>query len=156
MAGLLTVVLGCVLFYQAGTLPPPNLSDQVGAGFFPKVWSSILIMLGAILVWTNAHLHKGRANTKKPEGVPDNPPCSFKEKYVRVCMVFTLLLAQIWIMQYVGFVISSLVFIPLCAALFGGKTLKSLVFSVVTSIFVVGGLYCFFTYGMHMPLPASI
>lgn len=153
IAGILTIIVGGLVYYQAARIPPPNFGDPVGAGSFPKFWACILVLLGAILIV--AEMLRGRqAGVVSQSLFSAEKIRKFGASYRNVIIVFVLLLAQVWVMRSIGFALSSVIFIPACAYILGAKKPKTLSISAVVGALVVAGLYCFFVYGMKMPLPA--
>ena len=151
LSGLVTIAIGVAVYIQGTKLPPPSMGDVAGAGAFPKLWGGLLVLLGAILAGRGAMAGKGEKIQKKSGEFL----AEFRVQYGAATAVFCLLLVQVWLMQYIGFVLSSMLFIPACAYLFGARTARSLGVAALTGVLLVIGLYCFFVYGMQMPLPSN-
>lgn len=60
------------------------------------------------------------------------------------------LVGYVWIMEYVGFIIATLVFLPVTMRVMG---YKNLVKSIVISMAITGGVYLLFQVGFEILLP---
>lgn len=65
-------------------------------------------------------------------------------------MLILSLVGYVWIMEYVGFVIATLIFLPVTMRVMG---YKSLVKSIVISMAITGGVYLLFQVGFEILLP---
>jgi hypothetical protein len=151
VAGIVTVAFGGVAFREGAKLPPASFGDPVGAGVFPMFWACVLMALGLLLCVTGVRRKNTNTAPKGAQGMK-SPEC-FAASYRHVCLLFVLLFAQILSIPLLGFSISSILFIPAYAWILGGRG-KSLVFAGLAGAVMTAGLYCFFTFGMRMPLPA--
>jgi len=73
-----------------------------------------------------------------------------------VVYAFLYSAAYLVVMGVLGFIVSSLIFVPLCIVLLEGREKGTWAVGVVTAVGTTFGLYGFFYYGMHTFLPPGI
>ena len=138
--GLILVAFSGLMYYQASQLPPA-MFGTLGADVFPKILFVLLALAGVILFIqgmtkkaTPGKPVQGAASDSKaqPRGV------AF---YRNVIIGFASFMGYVILMDYLGYVISTLIFLPVLMWILGPKTKKS----AVTIVLVTLGL----TYGMQ-------
>lgn len=122
----------------------------VNSGTIPKVWGGCLLFLSILLI---IRALKGKKE-KKAEG-----SVSWLEKMKEnreVAVTFLLLLAYIGIMDFAGFVISSMLYIFLQAVILTPYEKRSYKMAALLSVAFSVGIYYVFVEWLMVLLPAGI
>jgi hypothetical protein len=145
------MVFGAQFVWHADRLPPPALKSVIGQAFWPTAWGGVMLLLGTLLLMTTfipffAAQEKAAASAR-PHGW---------KNYAKVVEVFLLTFVYFLVMNWLGFVISSILYVIICVLCLNPRTLKNLVTSTVLAVALVVGLFSFFYYGMGTFLPPPI
>ncbi|GHV52717.1 hypothetical protein FACS1894206_02000 [Deltaproteobacteria bacterium] len=148
---LCIMVFGAQLFWFADRLPPPALKSLVGPAFWPMAWGSVMLLLGTLLLMSTfvpffAAQEKAAASSRSHGW----------SNYSKVIEVFLITFVYFLLMNWLGFVISSILYIVICVLCLTPRTPKNLVISTVLAVSLVVGLFCFFYYGMGTFLPPPV
>lgn len=151
LLSLCIMVFGAQFLWHADRLPPPALRSLVGPAFWPMVWGAAMLLLGSLLLMITfvpffAAQEKAAASARAHGW----------RNYSKVIEIFLLTFAYFFLMNWLGFVISSILYIIICALCLNPRTLKNLVTSAVLAVSLVVGLFCFFYYGMGTFLPPPV
>jgi putative tricarboxylic transport membrane protein len=140
IGGIISIILGSIAISEAIRLFPARMSPFVGDHTLPGVVGGLMILLGLILVFFN----NGE---------------SFKAEYpsrrIIVCLVLTfgLLFLYLFLLQYAGYIISTLlVSIGLFKVIGSFSFLKSIIYAVILTII----FYLIFIYWLAMQFPDGI
>lgn len=82
----------------------------------------------------------------------DTSSVDFAKNPKRFFLLIILLCFYVFIMEYLGFVVSSLIFLPSCMFAMGYKNILR---SFIISVFVVAFVYVLFVQVFEIPLPES-
>ena len=135
--GLILIAFSGLMYYQASQLPPA-MFGTLGADVFPKILFVLLALAGLSLFIqgmtrkTAAAETAGADQKDRPQGI------GF---YRNVIIGFGSFMGYVILMGYLGYVISTLIFLPVLMWTLGPKTKKS----ALTIVLVTLGL----TYGMQ-------
>ena len=135
LSGIFLVVLGAVGYHEASQITNMTVTRLSGA-FFPCLLFAIIASCGVCLIFQGA--------TRKQR----RPLPSFKWK--RLIGMVCLLLAYVFIMRYVGFIISTVLFLISSMLLFGERRLKVL---IPVSLIAAYAVYELFTEAFMIILP---
>ncbi|HIJ55652.1 MAG TPA: tripartite tricarboxylate transporter TctB family protein [Deltaproteobacteria bacterium] len=155
--GIILVVFSAFMYYQAIHLPPPLFGD-VGAAFVPKIWFSILGISGVSLIVTGfIRDRKNRASGRDEVAV-----AHFGERfkgflihYRFVLSGFIIFFLYIFLMKYIGYLYSTLLFMPAMMWVLGPKTGKSAAVAALTTLGVTGIIYWGFVKVLKVFLPTG-
>lgn len=127
-SGIAMMILGVLGFMSAGTIQNQAVTKMSGA-FFPQVCFAAIFLGGLLLIW------QSRRRSEKVK-LP-----SFRiDKLAEIVVV---LAAYVFAMNYVGFVISSALFLVASMYLFGERNWKVIIPVAVVTAFVVWALFSF-------------
>lgn len=127
-SGIVMGVIGVVGFLSAGTIENQAITKMSGA-FFPQVCFAAIFLGGLCLIW------QSRRRTEKVK-LP-----SFRID--KLAEIIVALVAYVFAMNYVGFVISSALFLVASMYLFGERNWKLIIPVAVVTAFVVWALFSF-------------
>lgn len=151
VVGVFFMVLSSALIVMAKMLPKSKVMD-IGPDFMPLCIGSVTLVLAALLTFLSLKEFKTRAAALDASNLPD---CDYK----RVLLSIILVLIYVFILQPVGFIISTLAFLMLQMLVLSpdderGKKdiLKLAVINVVFTMVV----FFLFRYGFKIVLPAGI
>ena len=155
--GIILIVFSALMYYQTTILPPPLFGD-VGAAFVPKIWFTILGICGVSL--TVAGFIRDRKNRAPgtDEVALDHFGARMKEFFIHYRFVFAgfiIFFLYILLMKYVGYLYSTLLFMPVLMWVLGPKTGKSVVIIALTSVGVTGIIYFGFVKVLKVFLPSG-
>lgn len=151
VVGVFFMALSAIMMVMAKMLPKSKVME-IGPDFMPMVIGALTFILAAILTFLNVKNMKMRAAEIDASKIDD---CDYK----RVLLSALLVLIYVFILQPVGFIVSTLVFLPLQMLVLspddqrGGKQIIQLLIIDVIFTMVV---FFLFRYGFKIVLPAGI
>ena len=155
--GIILIVFSAVMYYQTAHLPPPLFGD-VGAAFVPKIWFTILFLCGASLTVTG-FIRDRKMKASGEEEAIDTPVGerlkAFVGHYRFVILGFVFFFLYILVMGYIGYLYSTLIFMPVMMWVLGPKTAKSVTIIAVTTVGVTGIIYWSFVMVLKVFLPTG-
>lgn len=139
-------------------IPKMLSSSFLNASSVPKLWGTLLLILGIILVIRGVRAMKAE---KAAGNVPEKKTAAqmvkdFWSANRAVIEMFVVLLIYIALIQPVGFLISTFLFLFAEFNILTYKEDRKLGFSVVFALVCAVGIYAMFKYGFKMPLPQGI
>ncbi|MEW4411023.1 tripartite tricarboxylate transporter TctB family protein [Clostridium sp. AN503] len=151
VVGVFFMILSSALIVMAKMLPKSKVMD-IGPDFMPLCIGSVTLVLAALLTFLSLKEFKTRVAALDASDLPD---CDYK----RVLLSIILVLIYVFILQPVGFIISTLAFLMLQMLVLSpdderGKKdiLKLAVINVIFTMVV----FFLFRYGFKIVLPAGI
>lgn len=136
LLGICFVILAVLLYKSTASF---RTSSIVTTGFYIKFLAISLALSGGY------ELVKALIKN-------DTSKVSFAKNPKRFMSLIALLILYVFIMEYLGFIISSMIFLPLCMFAMGYKKVLK---SFVISAFVVAFVYGLFVQVFDIPLPES-
>lgn len=144
-AGLFVLLLGLLGFWQAAVIPVSPLYAQVGPTAIPYVVAAGLVLIGAGL--TAVALRGGWS--AEMEEVVEAPPSNWRA----LALLAAGLLANLALIDWLGFVIAATVqFALVCAAFSSRRLLRDLVIGLAVAL----GAYLFFSRALGVNIGAGI
>jgi hypothetical protein len=151
VVGVFFMALSAALIAMARMLPKSKVMD-IGPDFMPMVIGVITFILAAILTFISIKNFKMHA--KELEGT-EIPKCD----YVRVLSSIILVLIYVFLMQPVGFILSTLVFLLLQMIVLSPddeRDAKHIIQLAVIDVVFTFIVFFLFRYGFKIVLPAGI
>lgn len=151
VVGVFFMALSAAVIVMALMLPKSKVMD-IGPDFMPLCIGSVTFVLAALLTFFSVRDFKSRAASLTREALPD---CDYK----RVLQSIILVLIYVFVLQPVGFIISTLIFLMLQMLVLspdeerGGKDIVKL--AVINVVFTMV-VFFLFRYGFKIVLPAGI
>ena len=151
IVGLFFMILSAGMMVMAKMLPKSTVMD-IGPDFMPMCIGVLTFILAAALVFLNVKNRKERVAQAEAEG-KDNLD------YKRVLTSFIIILVYVFILQPIGFIISTIVYLPIQMFILapsdrrGKKDIIQLMILSLAFTFVV---FFLFRYGFKIVLPAGI
>ncbi len=137
LTGLVLTLFGLVTVGLAQALPG-NPRIELRPGLYPLFLGALLVFFGLILLWQGrSALRKGAATVQFPQEV------------LRPSMLFLAMIAYRAALPYLGFVISTLVFLFTIVLFFDGTRLQA----ALCTTTVLSFLYVIFKIAFKVPLP---
>ena len=155
--GIILTVFAAIMYYQT-TLLPPALFGDVGAAFVPKIWFTILAICGVTLTITGFVRDRKSKITGSDGVAADHSGAQIKEfliHYKFVLTGFVIFFLYILLMKFIGYLYSTLIFMPVLMWILGPKTGKSAVVTALTSLGVTGIIYWGFVKVLKVFLPSG-
>lgn len=151
VVGVFFMALSAIMMVMAQMLPKSKVME-IGPDFMPMVIGAITFILAAILTFLNVKNMKMRAAEIDPSKIDD---CDYK----RVLLSALLVLIYVFILQPVGFLVSTLVFLPLQMLVLSpddqrGK--KQVIQLLIIDVIFTMVVFFLFRYGFKIVLPAGI
>ena len=145
------MALSVVMMVMAQMLPKSKVMD-IGPDFMPMVISGITFVLAAILTLLNMKNMKMRFAEIEASEIDS---CDYK----RVLLSALLVLIYVFILQPIGFIVSTLVYLPLQMLVLApddqrGK--KQIIQLVIIDVVFTLVVFFLFRYGFKIILPAGI
>lgn len=151
VVGVFFMALSAIMMVMAQMLPKSKVME-IGPDFMPMVIGIITFVLAAILTFLNVKNMKMRVAEIDPSKIDD---CDYK----RVLLSALLVLIYVFILQPVGFIVSTLVFLPLQMLVLSpddqrGK--KQVIQLLIIDVIFTMVVFFLFRYGFKIVLPAGI
>ena len=133
-------------------------ATYLNASSVPKLWGVLLLILGLILIFRGISAMK---SAKAAGYVPEKRSLSdgmklFWKNNVAVVEMFVVLLAYIALIQPVGFLIPTIVFLFLEFNILTRKEERKWALNAILAVIIGLAIYVLFKYGFNMPLPQGI
>ncbi len=157
--GLILIAFSIFMYVQADRLPPA-LFGTLGAGFVPKILFTILAGCGAVLT-IQSLIRERKARAAGIDLQPDKAGCEesrFKVKaffkyYQYVIFGFIAFLTYVVLMYYLGYPISTLIFMPVLMWVLGPRNRKAVLVITLTTLSVTFVIYYSFLKLLRIFLP---
>lgn len=145
------MVLSAVMIFAAKLLPKSKVME-IGPDFMPTVIGILTFVLAAILlVITLKNLKENLANAENAKA----EECEYRQ----MLLSLLLILVYVFTLQPIGFIITTIVYLPLQMLVLGGKeqrTKKEIITVTVISVVFTFAVFFLFRYGFKIVLPAGI
>jgi len=141
------VVSGGALLDASGF--PRDVVMKIGPSFFPQMLAGLLLVLSLLLMMSSLSHVKPEEKTEAVEPFR----LSFDNGIVRAVLTVAGVIVFCLVLQPVGFIITSLVFLVLMMALLG---MRRPLLMGISSVLVTAGVYLVFEKLLALTLPAGI
>jgi putative tricarboxylic transport membrane protein len=157
--GLFLMAFAAYMYYQASQLPPA-MFGALGADIFPKLLFILLVVFGAALFIQTTIKTRREVKTKTTDRKSGNISDADNQKtlfanYKYVIIGFTSFCLYVVLMYYLGYVIATLIFMPLFMWILGPKTKKAFVTIVIVSLALTFGMQYGFANVLKVFLPTG-
>jgi len=145
------MILSAGMMIMAKMLPKSTVMD-IGPDFMPMCIGVVTFVLAAALVFLNVKnlkMRKAEAETMVKEDLD----------YKRMLTSFMLILVYVYLLQPVGFIITTILYLPFQMYVLAPddkKTKKDVIQLTVTSVLFTFVVFFLFRYGFKIILPAGI
>ena len=151
IVGIFFMALSAILMVMAQMLPKSKVME-IGPDFMPMVIGGLTFALAAAFTFLSVKNFKMHAAEIDPAKLPD---CDYK----RVLLSVILVLVYVFVLQPVGFIVSTLVFLPLQMLVLSpedkrGK--KDIMMLLIIDVIFTMAVFFLFRYGFKIVLPAGI
>ena len=151
VVGVFFMALSAIMMVMAQMLPKSKVME-IGPDFMPMVIGAITFVLALILTVLNVKNMKMRAAELEKITIDE---CDYK----RVLLSALLVLVYVFILQPVGFIVSTLVYLPLQMLVLSpddqrGK--KQIIQLLIIDLIFTMVVFFLFRYGFKIVLPAGI
>ena len=159
--GFITLAFAGFMYYQAHQLPPP-MFGTLGADFFPKILAILLALAGAALLIGSLRREKAPGAAPAPVGTPSRTGAArqrFGEGlayYKFVIIGFVSFLIYVGLMDFLGYIIASLLFMPVLMWILGPRTRRSAAVIAATALGMTFGIYYSFSHLLQVYLPEGL
>ena len=143
-----------VIFFGISLTFPPGTNGAVGPGWFPRILCVLIILLCLINLYTTNYAFK-RMTPEEQQADLDKTRKIFSKENSRVWISVLATFVYILCINYIGFVVSSLVYMY-AMSIYYKTPEKSKVVTAVLPIIVVAVLYYVFSNLLHVVLPGKL
>ncbi|MFC0472532.1 tripartite tricarboxylate transporter TctB family protein [Halalkalibacter kiskunsagensis] len=154
LIGIALIVLCILIYSQSGDFPQFN-ETTLNPGSFPQLIAILLALLSLILI-----ILKGKELlSQKAEIHKKNVSEYLKELFVEYKLVFIAivnLFLYIFLMQFIGFVVTTIIFIIVTGLIIGPKKKKDIVKISIISVVITVTAYIFFENVLYVRFPSGI
>lgn len=154
LIGLALIALALVIYIRGGSLP--SLTEAYfDAGSFPRLIAALLILLSIILILSK--LNELRKRKPAEEKVSNKERMSaFYGEYRLVILTTAVFFVYIFLLQFIGFVVSTILFIIGAAILIGYRKRKEVLTISAVAVILTLSMYFFFENVLHVRFPSGI
>ncbi|UCZ53195.1 tripartite tricarboxylate transporter TctB family protein [Bacillus shivajii] len=154
LTGLFLFILSIIIYFQSGDFPSLN-ETHLNAGSFPKLIAMLLALLSLLLM-----IKKAKELIKKKAELSEmNVKDYLKELLIEYKLVFFTLIVlflYISIMPFIGFIISTIIFIIVTGLVISSKKKKDSIILSVTAVVITLSAYFFFQNVLHVRFPSGL
>ncbi|MEZ0481458.1 tripartite tricarboxylate transporter TctB family protein [Planococcus sp. SSTMD024] len=154
LIGVALIALGAVIYLQSNDFPALN-EVHLDAGSFPKLIAGLLILLSLLLIIKQGLALMKSQSTGERQGAGERVRDFYKE-YKLVILTLLVFFVYIFLMQFIGFVVSTIVFIIFTGLLVGSRAKKDIMVITIVSVAVTLGTYFFFENFLNVRFPSGI
>ncbi|MGX7594386.1 tripartite tricarboxylate transporter TctB family protein [Planococcus plakortidis] len=155
LIGLALIALGAVIYLRSNDFPALN-EVHLDAGSFPKLIAGLLILLSLMLIIKQGlALMKSKSTGDERQGAGERARGFYKE-YRLVILTLLVFFIYIFLMQFIGFVVSTIAFIIFTGLLVGSRAKKDIIVITIVSVAVTLGTYFFFENFLNVRFPSGI
>ncbi|WP_162287865.1 tripartite tricarboxylate transporter TctB family protein [Indiicoccus explosivorum] len=152
--GIILIIISITFYVTAGGFPA--LSDApLQAGSFPQFIAVLLGFLSLIFVLIKAKELAGRKSGSTQESMGDKIR-HFYEEHRLVLITLVSLVLYIILMQLIGFVITTIVFIVVTGYIIGPKKKKDLLILSAVAVVVTLSAFFFFENVLYVRFPSGL
>lgn len=152
--GLVLIGLGLLIFIQGGNLPSLN-EAFFNAGSFPRMIAAVLILLSILLILSK--LNELRKMEPAEDKVSNKKRlAAFYKEYKLVILTTAVFFVYIFLLQFIGFVVSTILFIIGTAILIGYRKRKEVMTISAVAVILTLTIYFFFENVLYVRFPSGI
>ncbi|SIT71403.1 tripartite tricarboxylate transporter TctB family protein [Edaphobacillus lindanitolerans] len=153
LVNALVVIVFCGIAYYGALQIPIRGAAKTEADFFPKIIIGLLLFLAVCLLVSAAYqLWKGKSAQREKVAV-----AGFRQRFAenrKVILTFVIFAIYIFLLQEIGYFISSILFLfALYLLLVPGK--KRYVVGIIGAVLITVLLFVVFQYGLSVYLPGG-
>lgn len=152
--GLALIGVGVIIYIQGGNLPSLN-EAYFNAGSFPRLIAALLILLSIFLILSKVNELRKR---KPAEDKVSNKErmTAFYVEYRLVILTTAVFFVYIFLLQFIGFVVSTILFIIGAAILIGYRKRKEVLTISTVAVILTLTIYFFFENVLYVRFPSGI
>ncbi|WP_157886476.1 tripartite tricarboxylate transporter TctB family protein [Planococcus versutus] len=154
LIGLALIVLCIIIYVQGGNLPSLN-EAYFSAGSFPRLIAALLILLSAILIISKMNELRKKKPTEDKIST-QKQLAAFYMEYRLVVLTTVVFFVYIFLLQFIGFVVSTILFIIGAAILIGYRKGKEVLTVSAVAVILTLSMYFFFENVLHVRFPSGI
>jgi len=148
--GILILIAAAAIDVSRG-FPKTAVSTDIGAGYFPLVYSGILIVLCVLMAANHLLTQKSRqqdagalAADQEPQGRP---------QYFKAAIAIVATFISLFLMPFVGYTVVCLAYMTSMMWVFG---YRHRLWNPLIAVIVTVVLYGTFAWGLQVPLPVGV
>ena len=153
-SGIFLVLFAAALLIGSFTIKS-KVEMAVGPDFIPKIVSTLLLVLGAVITFQGYRAVRANKNTKQDEQSDENEKGK-SEKWKSAIATMVLMVVYAAVISSVGFLISTAIYAFLQMLLLAPKEKRNPVKFLIISVISTVVIYLAFTKGFKLMLPAGI
>lgn len=138
VTGGIVVLFGAAAFILAKDMPDT-------APIFPRIASSLIMLLGALLALTSF--------IRMKRGIPTEEKAFDPENIAKPLILAAMILIYVLGIKLIGFYVVTLLVLVIYMWILGIRSIKPL---VITTVIVMVLIYAVFTIGLKVPLPKGL
>ena len=148
LIGLLAIVGGVAAIVTAQSFPPSLTDTDIGPSIFPTVYGAVLAILGLLLI---------ARPLRRPltQGATDEDDTAALD-VARLALGIIGLAAYLWIIDYAGFAISTVIYLWVTIGLMRGKAGFRQFSTLALAVLIGLAVYAAFVLLLQVPLPAGL
>jgi len=148
LIGLLAIVGGIAAIITARSFPPSLTDTDVGPSIFPTTYGVVLVILGLLLVVRNLRRPLAPHATDKGDSAPLD--------VARLAFGIAGVAAYLWVIDYAGFAISTVIYLWGMIGLMRGKGGFRQFSTLALAVLIGLAVYAAFVLLLQVPLPAGL
>lgn len=159
-SGIVLCVFAAAYFYAATQIKIMKMlsTSFLNASSVPKLWGVLLFLLGVVLIVRGRlQIQRAKRDGTAPAPVPVGQQINtFLSQNYAVILMLVVLALYVFLMEPVGFLISTVLFLWAEFNILSRKTERRLVLTGILAVVFGVAIYLLFRYAFAMPLPQGI
>ena len=148
LMGLLAIVSGVAAIITARSFPPSLTDTDVGPSIFPTAYGAVLAILGLLLFARGLRRSFAPASTDNKD--------EQRLDLAKLALGLVGVTAYLWVIDYAGFAISTVIYLWLMIGLMRGPTGYRKISTVVLAVLIGLAVYAAFVTLLQVPLPTGL
>lgn len=154
--GVLLLALAVFYYLSTRDLPPPSVTEKLGAGFFPILLTITLVVLSILLLGSSFFSRKnqdGKAAIAGGERLEEDAFTAEEISYPILLSTMGLSILYVALLNFSGYLLTTPLFIIALVRILG---MKQWVNIIALAAVLTAALYLLFGWALGVPLPAGI
>ncbi|MFD1037301.1 tripartite tricarboxylate transporter TctB family protein [Virgibacillus byunsanensis] len=154
LIGILLIFFSALIYFNSGDFPQLN-ETHLDPGSYPKLIALLLILLSLVMIIKKTVQLLQSKTISFDTGMKDFVKKQWKE-YHLVVYTLVILALYIFLLNVLGFIISSIAFIIAAGLLIGPRKKKDVMVISLISFVITFGVYLFFENVLYVRFPNGI
>ena len=153
LIGIALIIICLLIYSQSGNFPNFN-EVHLNAGSFPKTIAILLGLLSLFLIVSKVKELLSQKGNESKINITENLKNLYKEYRLPIITLIILFL-YVFLMEYIGFILTTISFIIVTGLVIGPKRKKNVLVISAVAVLITISTYLFFENVLHVRFPSG-